>query len=59
MPTTDIVEVWWDTKIETLTPLQHNKPDIVLWKKHEKNSFIIDVSVGLDVNVIKNIDKKT
>ena len=53
----DSVEVCWDKKIKTLTPLQHNKPGIVLWTKHDKNCFIIDVSVYLDVNVIKNIDK--
>ena len=28
-------EIWWDTKIKTLTPVQH-KPDIVMWKKEDK-----------------------
>ena len=27
------IEIWWNTKIKALTPLQHNKPDIVIWKK--------------------------
>ena len=26
-------EIWWDTKIKTVTLAQHNKPDIVMWKK--------------------------
>ena len=43
---------------ETLTPLKHNKPDIVLWSKAEKRCFIIDISVGLDVNVTKNFNQK-
>ena len=27
------IEVWWDTKIKTITPVQHSKVDIVMWKK--------------------------
>ena len=37
------IEIWWDTKIKTLTPVQHNKPDIVMWKKEDKQCFIIDI----------------
>ena len=54
----EYVEIWWDTKVKTLTPLKHNKPDIVLWSKAEKRCFIIDISVGLDVNVTKNFNQK-
>ena len=35
--TTDKVEIWWDTKIKTPSNMKHNKPDIVLWRKHTKN----------------------
>ena len=52
------VEIWWDTKIITLTPTKRNKPDIVLWNKADKKCFIIDISVGLDVNVTKNFRQK-
>ena len=45
-------EIWWDT----LTPHKQNKPDIVLWGKVEKKCFIIDKYVGLDLNVIKNLN---
>ena len=54
----EYVEIWWDTKVKTLTLLKHNKPDIVLWSKAEKKCFIIDISVGLDVNVTKNFNQK-
>ena len=47
----DPIEVWWDTKIKTLQNIQYNRPDIVVWKIKEKLCFIIDVSIGLDVNV--------
>ena len=52
------IEIWWDTKIKTLTPVQQNKPDIVMWKKEDKQCLIIDISVGLDVNVTKNFHQK-
>ena len=52
------IEVWWDTKIETLTPCKHNKPDIVLWKKARKKCYVIDICVCLDVNIDKNIKMK-
>ena len=44
--------------IETLLKLEHNKPDIVLWKKKECKCYIIDICVCLDVNIDKNIKQK-
>ena len=54
----DEVEVWWDTKIKTLTKFSHNKPDIVLWRLSDKKCYIIDICVCLDVNIDKNIQLK-
>ena len=56
--TDDNKEIWWDTKIDTLATCKHNKPDIILWKKSEKMCYIIEVRVGLDVNINKNIALK-
>ena len=50
------IEIWWDRKIKTLKKCEHDKPDIVLWKKDEKKCFVIDACVCLDVNIVKNID---
>ena len=50
--------MWWETKIKTLTKLEHNRPDIVLWKRNERKCFVIDISVGLDVNVSRNHQAK-
>ena len=52
------IEIWWDRKIKTLKKCEHDKPDIVLWKKDEKKCFIIDACVCFDVNIVKNIDLK-
>ena len=49
----DKIEVWWDVKVTTKPPVEHNKPDLIVWKKVEKVAYIVDV-VGLDVNVEKN-----
>jgi len=55
---TNEIEIWWDMKIKTPCSIQHNKPDIVLWRKPEKKCYIIDIVVGLDVNVAKNCQLK-
>ena len=54
----DSIEVWWDTKIKTLQKIQHNRPDITVWKFKEKLCFIIDFSIGLDINVDENYELK-
>ena len=51
-------ETWWEKKITTIPPLKHNKPDNLYWNKHENTCFIIDIAVGLDVNITKNINLK-
>ena len=45
-------------KITTKPSLPHNKPDLLLWRLNEKKAFVIDVVVGLDVNVEKNYKTK-
>ena len=56
--TNENIEIWWDVKIKTKPALEHNKPDMVLWRIHEKRAFLIDVVVGLDVNINKNYKRK-
>lgn len=52
------IEIWWDKKVKTLSKLKHNKPDIVYWNKSVKKCFIVDISVGLDINIDKNTNLK-
>ena len=47
-----------DVQITTNNRLPHNKPDILLWRKPDKKCYVIDIIVGLDVNITKNIKKK-
>ena len=52
----DSIDVWWNTKIEILQKIQHNRTDIAVWEIKDKLCFIIDDSTGLDVNVDKNYE---
>ena len=52
------IELWWDTKVVTKPALLHNKPDLLLWRLHDKKPYLIDIVVGLDVNVDKNYKVK-
>ena len=54
----DSINVWWGTKIKTIQKIQHNRPDIVVWKIKEKLCFINDVLIGLDGNEDKNYELK-
>ena len=56
---TDNIDIWWDTKIKTPCGVKHNKPDIIIWRKNEKKCDVIDIVVGLDVNVADNCTLKT
>ena len=51
-------EIWWDKKVTTIPPLKRNKQDIVYWNKTENKYSIIDIAIGLDINVGKNINLK-
>ena len=51
-------EIWWDKKVTTIPRLKHNKPDIMYQNKIENECYIIDIAIGLDVNVGKNIKLK-
>ena len=51
-------EIWWDKKVTTIPPLKQNKPDIVYWKKAENKCYVIDIAIGVDINVGKNINLK-
>ena len=51
-------ELWWDTKVTIKPAVKHNKPDMIFWRLKEKKVFIIDVVIGLDVNVAKKYQLK-
>ena len=51
-------EIWWDKKVTTTPSLKHNKPDGVYWNKTENKCYIIDIAIGLDINVGKNVNLK-
>ena len=48
------IELWWDTVVKTTPKVKHNKSDIVMWNKEDRQCFVIDVCVPLDENVKAN-----
>ena len=56
--TNNQLEIWWDSKIKTTPKVAHDRPDIILWNRTHKQCFIIDICVGLDINIPKNIKQK-
>lgn len=45
------VKIYWDMPIITDRPVEHNRPDVVLWNKREGSATIIDFAVPLDHNM--------
>ena len=52
-------EIWWDRKVTTISPLKHNKTDIMYWNTTENRCYIIDIAIGLNVNVGENTNLNT
>ena len=52
------VEVWWDKKVAVQPPVEHNRPDIILWDLEKKTCTIIDICVPMDVNVARRIERE-
>ena len=55
---TENIEIWWDKKISVQPPVEHNRPDIVLWDLEKKKCKIIDVFVPMDFNVTREEKEK-
>ena len=52
------VEYWWNVSMKTPAIVCHNKPDLIVWKKNEKTSKVVEFSCPNDVNVTKKIQEK-
>ena len=54
------LEIWWEKSITTVTRVEKNGPDIIIWDTTSKTCKIIDVGVPLDTN-LENVyqDKKS
>jgi len=54
----DMATILWNMQIQTDRKLAHNKPDIVIKDKQNKNCYIIDVAIPSDFNLIKKEAEK-
>ena len=44
------LEIWWDKSITTVTRVEKNRPDIIIWDTTSKICKIVDAGVPLDTN---------
>ncbi|XP_044748928.1 uncharacterized protein LOC123309723 [Coccinella septempunctata] len=51
-------KLYWDNFITTDRPIQHNRPDILLFKKKERTIEILDVAIPADDNIQKAFVEK-
>ena len=45
-------EIWWDRPIETTIKLEHNRLDVILINRQDKEWTIVEFSVPWDQNVL-------
>lgn len=45
------LEIWWDLKIPCTPKVPFNRPDIIVWNKTKRISYIIEIGIPLDANV--------
>ena len=53
-----MVELYWDRRVETVSELKHNRPDVVVIDRRERKWTFVDFSVPLDSNVAFKEDQK-
>ena len=49
----DQMEIWWDQQIRTITKIEKNRPDIIIWHSDRQLCQIIEITVPLDTNLKK------
>ena len=52
------VKLLWDFTIQTERKIEHNKPDIVLVNKENKECFIIDIACPFDTRILEKEKEK-
>ena len=52
------MEYWCNISIKTATKVPHNKPDIVIWDKLNKECSILEFSCPVDVNISNKVNEK-
>lgn len=54
----NLAKIYWDFPFLADRPLEHNRPDMVLWCKQERRAVIIDFAVPLDHNMAQTYTTK-
>ena len=51
-------EIWWDRPIETTVRLEHNRPNVILINRQDKDWKIVEFSVPWDKSVLLKEEEK-
>ena len=54
----DEVKILWDFSIQTEQKIEHNRPDITIFDKKEKQCYVIDVACPFDTRIQKKEKEK-
>ena len=54
----DEVKILWDFSIQTEQKIEHNRPDITIFDKKEKQCYVIDVAWPFDTTIQKKEKEK-
>ena len=54
----DDMKHWWNISIKTARKVQHNKSDIVIWDKLNKECSILQFSCPADANISNKVKQK-
>ena len=49
----DQIEIWWDEHIRTVTKIEKNRPDIIIWHSDKRRCQIVEITVPLDTHLKK------
>ena len=52
------MEIWWDQQIRTITKIEKDRPDIIIWHSDRQLCQIIEITVPLDTNLKKAYEDK-
>ena len=52
------IEIWYGREIETITKVEKNKPDILIWNNESNTCQLVEITVPFDTNVNSSTNEK-
>ena len=52
------MQIWWDQQFWTITKIEKNRPDMIIWHSDRQLCQVIEITVPLDTNLKKAYKEK-